>query len=118
MKQRFTVQYILLVLVQLLLCNYFRFTPYVMLSILPVLVLCIPTRVGTVAGLFIAFFTGLSVDFLAEGVVGINTFALVPVALLRRGLIRLVFDEKIRPAEGAFRDFPGPDRISAAVHLG
>ena len=118
MKQRFTVQYILLVLVQLLLCNYFRFTPYVMLSILPVLVLCIPTRVGTVAGLFIAFFTGLSVDFLAEGVVGINTFALVPVALLRRGLIRLVFGEELllRGENFSMKKF-GPLKVLFVIFL-
>ena len=95
MRHSFTLQYILLVIAQMLLCNYFRFTPYLTLSILPVLVLCIPTKVGTIPGMLIAFATGLAVDFLAEGVVGINTFALVPVALMRRGVIRLLFGEEL-----------------------
>ena len=118
MKQKFIVQYILLVVVQIILCNFFRFTPYVMLSILPVLVLCIPTRVSTIGGLFIAFATGLCVDFLAEGVAGINTFALVPVAIMRRGLIRLVFGEEliIRGENFSMKKF-GPIKVVFVIFL-
>lgn len=118
MRRKFIFQYILLVIVQILLCNYFRFTPYVMLSILPVLVLCIPTRVSTVAGMFIAFATGLAVDFLAEGVAGINTFALVPVALMRRGLIRLVFGDEliIRGENFSMRKF-GPLKVFFVIFV-
>ena len=118
MKQKFFIRYILLVIIQILLCNYFRFTPYVMLSILPVLVLCIPTRVSTIAGMFIAFATGLAVDFLAEGVVGINTFALVPIALMRRGLVRAVFGEELllRGENFSMRKF-GPIKVIFVLFL-
>jgi len=87
--------YLLLVVAQMLICNYFRLTPYVMLSILPVMVLCIPIRYSTTAALLIAFATGLSVDLLAEGVLGLNTFALVPVAFVRYPVIRLIFGDEV-----------------------
>lgn len=118
MKGNFTARYLILLLVQLLLCNYFRFTPYVMLSILPVMVLCIPTRVNTITGMLIAFATGLAVDFLAEGVVGLNTFALVPVALVRRGLVSLVFgDELIKRGENfSMRKF-GPIKVIFVIFI-
>ena len=91
----FFLVYFLLTVAQLLICNYFHLTPYVTLSILPVMVLCIPIKYSTVAALFIAFGTGLSVDLLAEGLLGLNTFALLPVALVRRPLIRLVFGDEV-----------------------
>ena len=60
----------LLAVVQMVLCNYFTFTPYIVLSILPVMVLTIPIRLNTIWTMCIAFVTGLAVDLLAEGLIG------------------------------------------------
>lgn len=96
MKQNgFLLTYILLLIGQILLCNYFHLTQYVMLSILPMMIMCIPTRISTTLTLFIAFGSGLAVDMLAEGVMGINTIALVPVAFVRTNIIRTIFGEEI-----------------------
>ncbi len=91
MKSNLTLTYILFVLGQTLLTNYFHVGPYVVLTILPLLVLCIPTTVSTVPAMFIAFAMGFSVDFLAEGLLGLNALALVPVAFVRKRLIGLIF---------------------------
>ena len=90
----FWLNYALLVVVQLLLSNFLRVSPYMMLTILPFMVLCISIRVGTVGAMFIAAATGLTVDFLTEGVIGLNTISLIPVAFCRNGIIRLVFFSK------------------------
>lgn len=87
MKNSFALTYVLLTVAQMVLSNYFHFTPYMMITILPVMVLCIPTNVGTVKAMLIAFATGLAVDFFAEGTLGINAMSLVPVALLREPVI-------------------------------
>ena len=87
--------YALLLIIQMVICNYFHLSPYLMLSILPVMVLCIPIRVSTTAALFIAFGTGFLVDLLSEGLLGINTLALVPLAFARKGIIQLVFGEEV-----------------------
>lgn len=89
----FWVAYFLLLVAQILLSNYFRFTPYVTLSILPVMVLCITTRIKAPVCMLIAFLTGLAVDWLSEGLLGLNALSLVPVALVREPVIRLVFGE-------------------------
>lgn len=94
-KTNFWGIYLLLLLAQLLLTNYCRFTPYLTLTILPVMVLCIPIRVSTVGALAIAFASGLTVDFLAEGLPGLNALALLPVAYARKGIIRLIFGEEL-----------------------
>ena len=94
-KAGFWMVYILLAIVQMLICNYFHVTPYIMLSILPVMVLCIPVRVSTTGAMFAAFATGLAVDLLSEGVLGLNVLALVPVAFARKGIIRLIFGEEL-----------------------
>jgi hypothetical protein len=90
-KNGFWLVYLLLTVVQMLLCNYVHLTPYLMLSILPVMVLCIPIRVPTWGAMVIAFLTGLAVDLLSEGLLGLNSLALVPVAFARKELIRLIF---------------------------
>ena len=116
MKRNFTIQYLLLVVAQILLTNYFHLTPYIMLTILPVIVLCIPTRVSTTVCLFIAFATGLVVDLFAEGTLGLNTLALTPVALVRRPLCNAIFgpELKARSEEYSFKKY-GPMKVIFAI---
>lgn len=94
-RNKFWVTYILLTILQILLCNYLRLPFSVMLAFLPVMVLFMPIKYGTTFSLIVAFITALSVDFLADGVIGLNAFALLPVALCRRGIIKMVFGQEI-----------------------
>ena len=50
-KSQFYLVFVVLTVVQMLICNYFHLSPFLMLSILPVMVLCIPLRVGTVGAM-------------------------------------------------------------------
>lgn len=95
MKRGFWIAYILLLMAQLLLSNYFHVTPYIFLTILPVMVLCIPIRVGTVGAMLIACLSGLTIDFLSEGVIGLNALSLIPVAYARNGIIGLIFGPEL-----------------------
>ncbi|MDO5442143.1 MAG: hypothetical protein Q4G10_00570 [Bacteroidia bacterium] len=89
------ISYIIMLFLQICICNFFRLSPYVVLSILPVMILLIPTGKDTTFALIVAFLTGLSVDLLGDGLLGLNILALVPVAFARKGIIRLVFGEEI-----------------------
>lgn len=95
MKRGFWIAYVLLLVAQLLLSNFFHVTPYIFLTILPVMVLCIPIRTGTAGAMLIACATGLVVDFLSEGVIGLNALALIPVAYARNGIIGLIFGPEL-----------------------
>lgn len=95
LNQHFKTLYILLIIGQLALCNYCQFGPYVMLSMLPAMILCLPTGMSTITGMIVAFCTGMSVDWLSEGLIGLNTAAIVPVALMRKGIIRTFLGEDI-----------------------
>lgn len=101
-KPLFWLIYVLLVIAQLLLTHFLRVSPYLTLCLLPVLVLCIPIRVGTVGAMLIAFATGFTVDLLSEGILGLNTLALVPIGLLRNWIIRLVFGTEVFAREEDF----------------
>lgn len=118
MKNSFTLTYILLTVAQMILSNYFHFTPYMMITILPVMVLCIPTKTDTIAAMLIAFLTGLSVDFFAEGTLGINALSLVPVALLRKPIISMLFgNEPFEQKESVTVRKYGMARVSLAIIL-
>ncbi len=101
-KPVFWLIYVLLVIAQLLLTNYLRVSPYLMLTILPVMVICISIRTGTLGAMLIAFVTGLAIDFLSDGLPGLNALALVPVAYCRNGIIRLVFGTEVFAREEDF----------------
>ena len=94
-KSGFYFVFFLLAAVQMLICNYLNLSAYLMLSILPVMVLCVPLRLPTFWTLLLAFATGLAVDLLSEGLIGINALALVPVAFVRKEVIRLIFGDEL-----------------------
>ena len=94
-KSDFWAVYLLMLAAQLLLSNYVNLSPYVMVSILPVMVLCIPIRVHPAVAMILAFLSGLVVDLFTEGVLGLNSFALVAVAGLRNPVIRLIFGDEL-----------------------
>ena len=94
-KPIFWLIYALLIIAQMLLTHFLRVSPYLTLCILPVMVLCIPIRVNTIGAMLIAFVTGLIVDLVGEGVLGLNTLALVPVGFFRNQIIQLVFGTEV-----------------------
>ena len=118
MRNSFTLTYILLTVAQMILSNYFHFTPYMMITILPAMILCIPTKTGTVKAMLIAFATGLAVDFFAEGTLGINAMSAVPGALLRRPFIGILFgNEPFEQKENVTIRKYGFARVTMAVTL-
>lgn len=115
-NHNFGILFILLVIAQMILCNYFQMTPYIVLSILPAMILCMPLTISTWLCMVIAFGSGLTVDWLAEGLVGINAASLVPVALARKGIIRIFLGEDLIARKDSFTfKKNGIGKISAAL---
>lgn len=100
--QNFGLLYFLMVLGQMVLCNFADFGPYVMLTMLPAMMICVPLTVSTSLCMILAFITGISVDWLAEGVIGLNAAALVPVAAMRKPLIRFFLGEDLITRSDSF----------------
>lgn len=100
--QNFWILYALLVICQVALCNYAFLGPYIMLTMLPAMVMCIPLTVSTPLYMLIAFASGLAVDWLAEGLIGINAASLVPVAVCRTTFIRIFLGEDIINRKDSF----------------
>lgn len=94
-SQHFGILYCLLLIGQLILCNYGTLGPYITLTLLPAMIMCIPTTVSTITCMLIAFASGLTVDWLSEGLIGLNAAAAVPVALLRNGAIKIFLGEDL-----------------------
>ena len=91
--QNSKILFAILLICQIALCNFANLGPYIMVSILPAMIMCIPLSIGTAGCMFIAFLSGLSVDWLSEGLIGINAASLIPVALSRKTLIRVILGE-------------------------
>ena len=87
-----------------------------MITLLPAMILCIPLTISTIGCMLIAFASGLAVDWLAEGVIGLNAAALMPVALLRKSFVRIYFGEDLITRKDSFslRKY-GIAKVSAAL---
>ena len=92
---RYFIVFAILTLAQALISNYFLFSQYVLISLLPLLIVSLPSRYGTPAALALAFAAGFVVDFVGSGTLGLTSCTLLPLALLRFPLLRLVSGEEI-----------------------
>ena len=101
-NQNFGLLYVLLVICQIIICNHAYLGPYIMLTMLPAMVLCIPTGISTISCMLIAFASGFGVDWLSEGLLGINVASILPVALLRKGIIRIFLGEDLIARNDSF----------------
>ena len=114
--QHFGLLYFLMVLGQMVLCNFTDFSPFIMLTMLPAMIICVPLTVSTPLCMILAFVTGLSVDWLSEGLIGINAASLIPVALARKGIIRIFFGEDLITRKDSFSfNKYGTAKVSAAI---
>lgn len=85
----------ILLAIQILLGNFLNLPQYIAMSILPAMILCLPTRHGTTFALLTAFVAGFLADFLGYGILGLTTISLLPVALLRKPILKLCFESEI-----------------------
>ena len=97
---RFVIVFVLLVLVQIVLCNFLNLSRYAVLSYLPVLILMLPVRWNRIVMMLFAFALGFLVDFFSTGMLGLTSLALVPVALSRGLVVAGMFGDELGSREG------------------
>ncbi|MBO4742206.1 MAG: hypothetical protein J5533_01100 [Bacteroidales bacterium] len=97
---RFWIVFIVLAVVQIILCNFLDLSRYAVLSFLPVLILMLPLKLGNVPMMLISFALGFAVDFFSTGMLGLTAASLVPVGLLRNALVLSLFGDELGPREG------------------
>ena len=96
MKQsRFFLIFAAMVLAQALASGCLNLSRFIMLSILPSLIVCLPLKWRPWFGVLLAFVAGLAVDFLGTGMLGLSSMALMPVALLRDRFFELLFGDEV-----------------------
>mgnify|MGYP007069903758 CR=1 FL=1 len=80
--------FFLVLLLQLAISDFLHLGPWVTLTLLPLLVALLPQAWSPHRVMAAAFILGLAVDFLTDGVLGLNAFAAVMAAGARRFLLR------------------------------
>lgn len=117
-NQNFAISYILMVIVQIIIFNYLNLSAYISLSILPAALMLLPLNLSTTVTMLIAFASGLSVDFLSDGLPGLNAAALVPVALTKKTIIRWIVDKDFSDREDTVNiSHDGFLKVSASVFM-
>lgn len=90
-----SVKYILFLVAQIIVWTYFNFSQFVMITVLPAMILAIPARHGAIFSMAVAFVTGFIVDFLASGMLGLTSLALVATAFVRIPILRFAFGNEL-----------------------
>lgn len=101
-NQNFRLLYVLIIICQMVMCNYTNLGPYILLTMLPAAILCLPTNIGAIGCMLIAFASGMAVDWLSEGLLGLNAASLTAVAAVRKELIRIFLGEDIISRNDSF----------------
>lgn len=97
---KYIIAFVVLTVVQIVLCNFLNLSRFVVLSFLPALVLMLPLRLGNIPMMLLGFALGFLVDFFSTGMLGLTGFALVPVALARNFTVDLLFGDELGTREG------------------
>ena len=92
---RYILLYLLMVIVQILLGNFFPLSRWVLISLLPALLLALPLDTRAILSMLLAFALGFAVDFFSNGMLGLTSLALVPAGLVRGPVIRMVFGDEL-----------------------
>lgn len=87
---RFIIYSCLILIAQIILWGLLNLSPYILVSLLPAIILCLPVDVRTIPAMLIAFVTGFVTDLFSSGVLGLTSLALVAVAAARFPVIALV----------------------------
>ena len=99
---RFPIVFAILVIVQIVLCNFLDLSRYIFLSILPLLMMMLPLRFGNIPMMLAGFALGFVTDFFSTGMLGLTSAALVLVGLGRNSVMQLVFGEELVGREDGF----------------
>jgi len=100
MKQSgFVITFALLLIAQILLWNYFNFSQLITVTILPMMILMISAQRGPIFTMIVAFVSGFIVDFLAGGMLGLTSLALVPIGMFRIFVIKLTYGQELLSRE-------------------
>lgn len=94
-NNRFIIAFILMLIIQLVLTKSCQFEPFLYICLLPAMALCFPTSIPTWRTMLDAFVTGLLVDGLADGPLGLNAMALVCVTALQKLILRICIGEEL-----------------------
>ncbi len=86
--------YLIFIVAQIILNNVFYLSQYIIISLLPAMIVCLPSQSNTAINLLVAFAIGFAVDFFSTGMVGMTVAALLPVALIRNFLLTFIFGEE------------------------
>jgi rod shape-determining protein MreD len=86
---RYTIIFIILILLQVLLFNNIQFSGYVNPNVYLLLILLLPVEIPSWLLLIVSFFTGLIVDFFS-GTPGIHASATVLAGFVRPHILRLI----------------------------
>lgn len=87
---RYIVIFILLIAFQAMLNGCFTFIPLFYISILPAALVMLPYTLPAVPYMLIAFASGITVDVLSDGVIGLNAAAYTAIAYFRKPVITII----------------------------
>ena len=92
---RFILLCVVLIVAQVFLVNFFSLSRWVVISLLPAIILMLPLKMGHISSMLLAFLIGFVVDFFGNGMLGLTSIALVPVALSRFFVYGMVFGDEM-----------------------
>lgn len=90
------VLYVLIFILQIIICNYVDIGAYIYICLIPLLVLGIPMKTNINITMIAGFGIGLLIDIFAGGIMGLNAAAATTLAAFRNPLFRAAVSKENR----------------------
>ncbi len=88
--------YVLVFILQVIICNYVDIGAYIYICLIPLLILCIPMKTNINITMITGFCIGLLLDIFAGGIMGLNAAAATTLAAFRNPLFRSAVNKENR----------------------
>ena len=90
------ILFVLIFILQVLICNYVDFGAYIYICLIPLLVINIPMKLDIRLTMIIGFALGLLLDVFANGVLGLNAAAATMLAAFKGSLFEKTVNKEHR----------------------
>ena len=90
------ILFVLIFILQVLICNYVDFGAYIYICLIPLLVINIPMKLDIRLTMIIGFALGLQLDVFANGVLGLNAAAATMLAAFKGSLFEKTVNKEHR----------------------
>lgn len=84
---------VIIIIAQLIIEEYVNYHPLIHIAIFPLFIIILPTRINQIPLMLISLVIGLLIDILSDGIIGLNSAALIAMAFVKLPILNIIVNK-------------------------